>query len=390
MEYMEKLRKELFKRKVEQTKNSYKEHIAIIKDTLDVIWKLSPAFFIPVGIMLRNYLDSSGWLSLFYDSATSGLIFLAVASILFSGTLILSYTIPSIVIIFMDSLSGFGHIVPKEVIPLHGVAALSWLLMLALVFMLGPSVPHWTAICEPILITFLYGVRNLNKFPLTSQMKYPEMATYGKLFLLASAATLAMCGTSFGLLISINVGTMFNDISDDKAALILALCVAISMTGTVPGFVYLYKRTHDKEIFQPLKFFSIAALCVAIILAGLMAAIPQAQLVFLRGAGIYSDFQVTYQILKPDNLAGALTAAGIDVKKDTSMSTFTACVRYNFAGTKLLCRDRFNPDGVTSAAINEARQRNMADPRITNGMHCVPAIASELRELRNGVPKRCE
>lgn len=371
----------------EKVKVTYRDNVGILNDTLDAALKCTPFFSFPIGWILWSHLQSFGWGSLFTEAAINGITTLIGMAIAFAFAVYWSFVIPSVVAILAEQFYGTERTIPKELFRLQAWTLGVWICIVFLISWHGELIPPWAALALPMLCAALYGERNKEKLGFTAANLSPKLPATVRVFLLAALATLAMCGTTFALLITMNIGTGFGDVKGWQMWMVMSLCIIIAMIGLIPGFVYLGTRTRHAGPAKSIKALLVASIIVALILFWFLLFLPQAQRMFLRAAGIYSEVRVTYQVVKTD-LIPAFKAAGIKVEEQGPMSTVTACLRYNFAGIKLLCSGPLELDG-DATNVEQARRNGLPNLRITNGLNCVPATSAELREVRNQIPTLC-
>ncbi|MBJ7314320.1 hypothetical protein ACFOLJ_14475 [Rugamonas sp. CCM 8940] len=363
-------------------KNAFKEGISLLKDTLDVTWKLAPASLLPSGLYLWLYLKMIGWTRLFYESAMSGtgLIFFALAAIVMTISTIGFFVLPSIVMMGTVYLSGYKERVPKAVIVLYMTIWISWVATIFITALFDMSQPE-LVLFVPIVLATIYGLFRLEQLEIRREGEASLLKAGGKVLILTFLAMLSIGCSILPILLSLQVVTQFHDMAEWLQWFVLGACLVFSGISLFPGFLYLATRTSHIGLLKPIKYAFGGMLVVAYLVMNIAALLDPVSSMILRGVGIYSDEPVSFQLVQPE-LKNVLSASGLDVKQGSGMTFVTAYVRFNFAGTRLLCRDKFDPASASATARELARKTKQLDPGKIGGLHCAPVNASEIREFR--------
>ncbi|WP_186258228.1 hypothetical protein [Burkholderia gladioli] len=363
-------------------KDLYKESIAMVKDTLDVAWKVAPFSFLPAALLVWIYLRSIHWTSLFQDSAMSGsgLVFLFIAATLMAVAILLQFSAPSLLLISTMWNYRQERTLPKAVPRLFLCATTGWLAGFIIVVELDTS-QVWIMFVMAFLTAFVFGIYNRTSLdiPQKKDTKFPTYAVHAGG--LALAAILALTATTIPLLITLRIAERYSDGGWRDMLLVFAVFIGTMAVSLLPAIMYLNARTSRSGFYQPLKLASLGAFLLSyIVVSGAALFLPVSPTV-MRLAGIYSNERQSFQILQP-SLVAALDAAGVSIQKREQTNIATGYVRYGFGGIRLLCRQPFNPSLVSVDAIKSAKKNKAPDPTILAGSGCVQAMISELRPLR--------
>ncbi|WP_121316171.1 hypothetical protein [Paraburkholderia sp. RAU2J] len=363
-------------------KDTYKETIAMVKDTLDVAWKVAPVALLPAALFVWSYLRSIHWTNLFQDSAMSGsgLVFLFIAAVLIAVAVLLQFIAPSLLLIGTMWNYRNESILPKAVPRLFGWATVGWLAGLALVVELETN-QVWIMFAMAFIAAFIFGVYSRSSLDIPAKIggKLPLSAAHA--IGLALVAMFALTATSIPLLITLHVAERHADGGWLEKLLVFSVCFGTTAVSLLPGYMYLNARTWRPGFYQPLKLASLGFFLLSnIVVSGAALFVPVSSTV-MRLAGIYSNEPQSFQILQP-SLTAALDAAGVPIQKGEQSNIVTGYVRYDFGGIRLLCRRPFDAALVSGDAIKLARKNKAPDPTVLAGSGCVQATPSELRPLR--------
>jgi hypothetical protein len=200
-------------------------------------------------------------------------------------------------------------------------------------------------------------------------------------FIFAAAAMLTMCATSAPLLLVLHIAERYVDGGFWERLIGFGACLVTTIISLLPGYMYMNARTWNVGVYQPMKLALLGAFFLSYVVLTAAALLLPVSTTVLRLAGVYSNELQTFEVLQP-NLTNALSAAGLAVKDDGKITLLRGYVRYDFGGTRLVCSKAFDPAKVSLEAIKAARDRKLADPRISAGSGCVQALSTELRSLR--------
>lgn len=363
-----------------------KEFLDLWNSALDVAWKVAPVSLVPAGLLLWSHLQSIGWISLFGESATSssGLIFLVLAAIIFGLVTLLGFVLPSMFIVWTAHFYDLNHPIPKPALHLYAYALLTWFGILLVDIIFQTSMPPWLLFAFPVVVGMVFVAYKRSELAISGVGTRWTLRDYWKVPALAVLAALAVSVTTFPILIALNIGSQFKELSLAEEWLVVAMCFLVSLIGTIPGFIYLKLRTVHSGNQRPLKVAFAGVFLVLYMLVSALAFVPNVRSNFLRGAGVYSNDQTSFQILNKD-LSFALTRAGMSVTKDAEQKSVEAYVRYHFGGIKLLCRDPYEP---LSTAHPPAKPAKTAGRNVT-AIGCVRTVPDDLREY-SPIPLRPE
>lgn len=237
-----------------RAKDTYKEAVSMVKDTLDVAWKLAPLAFLPAALFLWIYLRSIHWTGLFQYSAMSGsgLIFLFAAATLFAFAATLQFVAPSLMLI--GTLSQYRHdsTIPKAVPQLYRWAMCGWLLGLGIVigFDFGQA---WVVCALAFLGAFIFALVRRDALGLQAKPGTRRLTPVFYAFCFAAFAMLTMCATAAPLLITLHVTAPYVDGGWFEKVIGFAVCLGTTVVSLLPGYMYLNARTWHPGIYRPIK-----------------------------------------------------------------------------------------------------------------------------------------
>lgn len=363
-------------------KSTFREDLVLVKDILEVAWKIAPVSLVPAGLVLWSYLASIQWTGLFYESAMSGtgLVFLVLGAIVMMFLLIAVFVVPSLLIILMSQSLEKAPIAPTEVVRLYRVTLVAWIASL-LLLLIDNQLAFWVPVAIPLLCGTFYGLRRLNRLRHPTNGASRGLRAHVKVVGISSLATFSMCGAVFPLIITFNVGSQFQDLRGWQEIGAIIICIIASSIGTLPGFMYLDAKASRRSGVRPFKLAMMGFFTVAYGLAAVASMMAPIQSRFLNAVGIFNNTPTTYQILQP-SLADAFEVAGIPIDRAKPTPTATAFVRYRFGATTLVCQAPFTPTETTSESKKLNEQVDPLKQRVVSGAHCVPTAVGELREVR--------
>jgi hypothetical protein len=363
-------------------KDTYKETIAMVKDTLDVAWKLAPVALLPAAMFIWSYLRSIHWTGLFQDSAMSGsgLIFLFIAAMLIAVAVLLQFIAPSLLLIGVMWNYRQENTLPKAIPRLFRWATAGWLAGFALVVELDPS-QVWIMFAMAFVAALACGIYSRKTLDAAAKTEGKLPLSIAHATGLALAAVFALTATSMPLLITLHIAARYAKGGWLETLLVFVVCVGTTAVSLLPGYMYLNACTWRPGFYQPLKLALLGGgLLSYIVVSGAAVFVPVSSTV-MRLAGIYSNEPQSFQILQP-SLTAALDAAGVPIQKGEQANIVTGYVRYDFGGIRLVCRQPFDAALVSVDAIKLARKKKSPDPTVLAGSSCVQATSSELRPLR--------
>lgn len=362
-------------------KDAYREIVSMLKDTLDVSWKIAPITFLPAALFPWSYLKSIHWTSIFQSSAMTGagLIYLFVAATLLAFAAVLQFALPSVMLIGTLSFYRLDRTIPKAVPRLYHWAMGGWLLGFAIIIGFDSS-QAWILYALAFFSSSIFALVRRDDLGLRAKPGvWRHVSVLYSLFF-AFVAMATMCMTSVPLLLVLHITARYVDGGFWEKLAGIGVCLVTTAISLLPGYMYMNARTWKVGVYQPAKLALLGAFFLSyIVLAGAMMFLSVSTTV-LRLAGIYSNEMQTFEVLQP-TLGGAANAAGLSVTDDGKLTLLRGYVRYDFGGTRLLCRTPFDPAMVTIDAIRFARKHKMPDPGRLAGAGCVQASSMELRSL---------
>ncbi|KQR79734.1 hypothetical protein ASG35_07620 [Burkholderia sp. Leaf177] len=363
-------------------KDVYKEFMPMLKDTLDVSWRIAPIAFLPAALLLWSYLKSIHWTSLFQSSAMtgSGLIYLFVAAMLLAVATVLQFALPSAMLIGTLFHYRLDRRIPRAVARLYRWAMGGWLLGFVIIIGFDSS-QAWIICALTFASAWIYALTRRDDLELRAKPNRWRHISIFYSFMFAGATMTTMCMTSVPLLLVLRITARYVDGGLLEKLIGFGVCLGTTVISLLPGYMYMNARTWKVGAYQPTKFALLGTLLLSyVVLAGALTFLPVSTTV-LRLAGVYSNEMQTFEVLQP-NLVSAANAAGLSLNDDGKLTLLRAYVRYDFGGTRLLCNKSFHAETVTNEAIKFARERKMPDPGIIAGAGCVQASTTELRSLR--------
>ncbi|WP_414451508.1 hypothetical protein AB4851_22455 [Burkholderia sp. 22PA0099] len=380
---------------------NYMSVLAVLKDTMEVLWKFAPIGLVMPAMLIWIYLRKIGWQQLFPETVVSvpGLVVMIVASCLLTILLAIQFGIPSMISVGavgvyeeqnkISKALGYGGL--RGVVSFLFIGSpILWAILfglLSFIFDLSFGWCFFLGIAGMVVFEFFVVWVNSRIFfdskntKLSSKLYVSFKMVFAPTFIVISVfPTLIIC---MGLFSGDNLSGFW-------AFITFVGCVIYSVVGVIPGVVYLIGRLSDKNPFNVFKAtISIgavvlyAASSIALILGPVTSTI-------LRSIGAIDDKRYVYQVLEPKLVTGLQGAgftvymAGPSVFSDGKPTYFVdGYVRFNFANVLLLCRDPLNfkkADGVSMT--NEDVQNKLPLWR-AGGYFCVEAHASEVRLLQS-------
>lgn len=382
---------------------NYVSALGVLKDTLDVLWKLAPIGLVMPAMLIWAYLRKIGWQQLFPEAVVSvpGLVVMIVASCLLTLLLAIQFSIPSIISVSavgayeeqnkIAKAAGSGS-VRRPLAFLFFGAPLAWLLVFGALSLVWDLPAGWCfslgmagmAIFEVLIVWWKWAV-------LSDPGKSGWLSNLGQFFRVTFAPTISAISVLPFLVICLGVFSG-EDMSGWAAFGVFAGCVFYSVIGVLPGMVYLLEKLSDKKPFDIFKttifigalvFYSVWM--VALTLGPVTSTI-------LRSIGAIDDTRYVYQVLKSDLVTG-LQGAGFKVyvagpsvySKDQSTYFVDSYVRFNFANVLLLCRDPLAFKKADGAYMSNADVQKKSLIWRAGGYFCVRAHADDVRLLQGRI-----
>jgi len=359
--------------------------LVVSKDNFDLLLKLSPLALLPSAAILWWHLKTIHWSDVFLESAISapGLTFLVVAALALWLLSVALFLVSSIPVIGATEFAYGGRSLPDISVWALFAALAGWVLVVL------RSVEHpfsqWWFLVVPFVCALIPVVIEHLRRPIPWSRKGRYCATGRNVFQIAGVAV-AMVVTSVPFAVVLKSVATLPDFEEMPSSVKLLLALLVSLIGLIPGYVYVVARRRHVDTRVPNKAALAGTLLVAyFVIAFALVMLPVGAIV-LRAADVYSNDRFTFQILK-DDLAGVMIKAGLPVENDKDMRVVSGYVRYHFGGIRLLCRDPFDPAGISVEAVRASREAGKPDPGRVGGAHCVKTETADLRKftVENGV-----
>jgi len=172
---------------------------------------------------------------------------------------------------------------------------------------------------------------------------------------------------------------------------VLALigCSAVSVLGLIPGCLKNTLELSGQTSRQTAIATLGALVGVGYVVGGIILAVTPVSAYVLAASGIYSSHASVYQLRKSELVAtfraAHMSAYVVDMDGAASAPPIAfvgAFLRYNFGGTKLLCKFPFDPSVVTQSDIDYAHRNDKPDPYLRAGDNCVPVKTDDVILVR--------
>ncbi|WP_175730998.1 hypothetical protein [Burkholderia ambifaria] len=376
---------------------NYVSAIPVVKDTLDVLWKLAPIGLIFPAILIWSYLKKIGWQQLFPEAVISlpGLVVMIVASCLLMVLLAIQFSIPSIISVFAVGVyEEQSKIV--EVEKIRKPLAILFIVVPAVWLMSYGVLQGYSSFSDGVSFALSVAVMVvLEVYVICSNwVAFSNPGNSGVFGVFVQFVKMALVPTVAGLSVLISLAfclSLFSssDLSGWAGFFVYLGCAFYSVIGVIPGAAFLIERIYEKKPFDIFKTtIFMGALVFYVIWMGAVTLAPITSTI-LRSIGAIDERRYVYQIIKSD-LTMALQGAGFKVhmvsnsaySKGQSTYFVDAYVRFNFANVMLLCRDpfAFNKADRTSMTNDDVQERSLVWRM--GGNFCVKARADEVRLLQ--------
>lgn len=367
-----------------------KEAVSLSKDFLDVVLKMSPLGLIPPAIILAVYVRRMGWSELLLESlgSASGLVALLAYMVLFMLLSILQFCLPSLLIAPLSGLLDHEKGDRRLNTPLAWLCLglpLTWTVSYGLCVLLRPGLGTLSigiatgivAIADVIVVFCL-------KRRMSSSEGWRLYLKGWRLFLIGTCSFVGAISSVFPFLVLIQAVEK-QSMSNDHPWVVLFGCAIVSVAGLFPGFVKINSELSGQTSGRTVVITLGALVGIAYLVSELVLVVAPISAYVLAASGVYSLHSSVYQLRKPE-LAAAFKAAHMPVfgalkgtkSSETSALFVGAFLRYNFGGSKLLCKYPFDPSGVTQREIEYARELQQPDPYLKAGKDCVPVKTDEV------------
>jgi len=396
----------------------FKEFVALTKDVVEVLLKISPAAFFPPALMLWSYLRGIGWGEVFLDSVGSipGLVTLLAAALLLLFALFLQFCLPSLLLMpaaaQLDTSKTAEKIELRHLAVLNLLPALAWTLIFAIV--------SWNIANAGYLAvvgSFLGALAAAVLAALMMRKRFVPEDTKGRwkilmrLFAVAAFPILGSFASSSSLIAAIWV-VEYQPFSTSSPVVVLIICCLISVVGLVPGVIYLDSHASNQSMSKTMVNTIAAAAGVGYFVVSSALFFAPVGSATLHMAGVTELSRKVYQVLKPE-LVYAMRAVHLpvyEVKRNAKSSEppvffVDAYLRFNFGGIKLLCATPYDPNLIAhQAALNAAKMSTTAagasstnavdtpnvnageaQLRLEAGNWCLPVKTEDLKPIHRNV-----
>lgn len=382
---------------------NYVSALAVLKDTLDVLWKLAPIGLVMPAMLIWAYLRKIGWLQLFPEAVVSvpGLVVMIVASCLLTLLLAIQFGIPSI--ISVSAVGAYeeqnkiakaaGTSVRKPLAFLFVGAPLAWLLVFGLLSLVWNLSAGWCFSMGMVgMAIFEFAIVRWKWKVLSDPGKRGCLDNVIQFLKVTFAPTISAVSVLPSLVVCLGIFSGEN-LSGWTAFGVFTGCVFYSVIGVLPGMVYLLEKLSDKKPFDIFKttvfigalvFYSVWM--VALTLGPVTSTV-------LRSIGAIDETRYVYQVLKPDLVTGLQGAgfrvytAGTSVYSKDQSYFVDGYVRFNFANVLLLCRDPLAFSKADGAAMSTADAQKRLRIWRSGGYFCVKAHTDDVRLLQSRIKR---
>ncbi|MDA3668061.1 hypothetical protein PFF91_03610 [Burkholderia cenocepacia] len=382
---------------------NYVSALAVLKDTLDVLWKLAPIGLVMPAMLIWAYLRKIGWLQLFPEAVVSvpGLVVMIVASCLLTLLLAIQFGIPSI--ISVSAVGAYeeqnkiakaaGTSVRKPLAFLFVGAPLAWLLVFGVLSLVWNLSAGWCFSMGMVgMAVFEFAIVRWKWKVLSDPGKRGCLDNVIQFLKVTFAPTISAISVLPSLVVCLGIFSGEN-LSGWTAFGVFAGCVFYSVIGVLPGMVYLLEKLSDKKPFDIFKttvfigalvFYSVWM--VALTLGPVTSTV-------LRSIGAIDETRYVYQVLKPDLVTGLQGAgfrvytAGTSVYSKDQSYFVDGYVRFNFANVLLLCRDSLDFSKADGAAMSTADAQKRLLIWRAGGYFCVKAHTDDVRLLQSRIKR---
>lgn len=351
-------------------------YLSLMKDALEILWKVAPLMLFYPGVMLLLFLKQCDWPELFTESALSvpGLSYIFSVGLAFLGVMVLSLILPSVLTVGINFSSVKMPLLRETVMPMYVGAYLGW--CLALLTSVVLDLPYYYLLAGPPLGASIFAVRLVLKSGRGANAKMPSIWTYIGRILEASVAVVL---SSFGILALINLMPPSEGTNLARDLIYVVVWMFISGLGLAPGLNYLLARSKREGHIEPLKSAMLGVFFVTFVMLYGLAGFVPVSTKLLEEAGIFSDQKAYFQITG-EQISPALKGAGFQVNALGDSEFVSGYARYSLGGVRLLCMDPLEQrrDPFANPAPNDA-QRHSA--RLIAGSHCLRTSLTDLRRF---------
>jgi hypothetical protein len=355
----------------------WRDATSMVKDSLDIVWRVAPLTLLPAGLVLWVYLHEIGWPDLFRESALSisSLLSLVLATFILTVCFLALFLAPSFMMITTVQELHRNGLIQREVIRLYAGGVIGWLIGMLLIWQSANL--WWSLFVVPCVIVTFLGLANGRQRWRGSNFA-DKLKQIVKILVVAVCATFTVAFTALPLPFVMRfVLNNPGQYSPSAQYLLFAASLIVTMIGLLPGYVYLAtitSPTSPAAPARPLKPTLVAAGFISFMMMFAFFLFAPVSSFVLASTAVYSNELASFQVLNPD-LFKLMKSTGLKTSDEDNLSVVQAYVRYNFGGVELLCASAYSPR--KSGELKEKGE----DPH-PPGLDCVRTQSSELRRFR--------
>jgi len=349
---------------------------SLIKDLIDVFWKIATAALLFSAGLLFTYLRRIGWIDLFVESVGSlaGLTYLLFAAIALAAGALFAFGLPSLVMIGLNFGSSADQTLRRMSIPIYLGALAGWAGSVVALLVWNAGLIALVAFpAATSTATAIYCARRLSR--VTPRLPI----SWTLLFKRVVEASFVMSLNLLSILLFSKWIKTSSSLSTSELLVLIGLLILFSFLAIVPGASYLSSRAKYSGHVRPLK----AALVSGLFFVGAMSYyllyLVPVGLGMLEFAGVFSNERSEFQVVEP-KLIPALQRTGFAVVTEGGLARVSGFARYSFGGVRLLCASSLKMDGVSPLNLVKSNSIAVLTPA-TAGAQCVKTGSAELRRM---------
>jgi hypothetical protein len=355
----------------------WRDVTSVVKDSLDIMWRIAPLTLLAAGLVLWTYLHEIGWPDLFRESAlsVSSLLFLVLAAFILAVCFLAIFLAPSFMMVTTIQELRRNGLIQREVIGLYAGGVIGWLLGMLLMWQSADL--WWSLFVIPCAIVTFIGFAKGRQRWLVSNFA-DKLKQVLKILVLAVCATFTVAFTAFPLPFVMRF--MLNhpeQYSPSAQYLLFAVSLVVTVIGLLPGYVYLAtitSSTAPAALVRPVKPTLVAAGFISFMMLFAFFMFAPVSSILLTSIAVSSNEPASFQVLNPD-LFKLMKATGLETSTEHDLFVVQAYVRYNFGGVELLCGSAYTPK-------KPGELKEKGEDLHPAGLDCVRAQSSELRRFR--------
>lgn len=355
----------------------WRDATSVVKDSLDIVWRIAPLTLLAAGLVLWDYLHEIGWPDLFRESAlsVSSLLSLVLAAFILAVCFLAIFLAPSFMMVTTIQELRRNGLIQREVIRLYAGGVIGWLIGMLLIWQSADL--WWSLFAIPCaIVTFLGfadGRQRWRGSNFTDKLKHSL-----KILVLAVCATFTVAFTAlplpFVMRFILNNPEQY---SPSAQYWLFAASLIVTVIGLLPGYVYLAaitSSTAPAAPVRPVKPTLIAAGFISFMMMFFFFIFAPVSSFVLASTAVYSNEPASFQVLNPD-LFKLMKATGLKTSVEDDLSVVQAYVRYNFGGVELLCASAYSPK-------KSGELKKKGEDLHPAGLDCVRTQSSEVRRFR--------